>query len=154
MIGHPNKQTKITIKYIEKLSSVHCVQNVPINMGVKWRLLYRLYSMRDYFVSTILYKFNFISLEISEKRGLSFDFDIQHSKVFSSDSSLFKISRTVLISVIFKDTKKVDGISKTSKYFDFFICISCHLSIIINQKRYSCPCFFGTPCTENYNNKN
>ena len=54
MIGHPNKQTKITIKYIEKLSSVHCVQNVPINMGVKWRLLYRLYSMRDYFVSTIL----------------------------------------------------------------------------------------------------
>ena len=100
---------------------------VPINMGVKKRILYRLCSMRDYFVNIIL---QYPSWNILHRKLLVLGFPkcglpflcLQYWRrywEFCPDSSLLKINRTVHV-LRYKDTKKVDHMLEISLDFQSF----------------------------------
>ena len=88
---------------VKSLFQVHQIQGVPINIGNQWRLLYRLRSIRHFFMKTIIAVFQFMHL-ISKTPGLA---------IFKMCSTLFVSSK---LTEILQNLYKFQYISKLSQY--------------------------------------
>ena len=98
-------------------SMVYPKQGVPINMGIKWRLLSSLFPCGIIFAVS-QFKPKTTSLGVSKLWSTIFlPSKLTEILEICQDSSLLKINKTVQmfnISVNFKDTKKVDHILVSS----------------------------------------
>ena len=126
------------------------------NMGIQWRLLYRLRSMQHFFMNTSIAVFqlkHFISktpgLQIFKMWSTIFVISKLTEILRSRNFSLFnksKLSYCLISSSIFKTQGRYTTVRHTASFFYFL----CYVIIIRNQRRLlsrlSIPMFIWTPC--------
>ena len=109
-------------------------KGVSINMGIKWRLLYRLRSMRHFFMNTIIAVFQFTNL-ILKKPGLE----------------IFKMRANIFVS-----SKLTEILQNLYKFqFIYWIKIVLISNIFVNfwnrrkvEKTYNLVFILSLPCTK------
>ena len=102
---HPRQISEVKNKYELRVD----IQGVPVNMEIKWRLLYRLRSMRHFYMNTIIAVFQFSHL-MSKTRAPGLE-------IFKMRSTIFVFTKLTKIYFKICTNFNLFNKSKLSKFF-------------------------------------